>query len=250
MMNRVDKRVPIPAYYQLKKIIREKIMNQEWKPGERIPSEKELSAINHINRTTVRQAITELCNEGLLYRAKGRGTFAARYKLERDLSDLDSLTLSLKANGHDIRVKVLMLDTIPASKIISEKLGIGPDAEVIRLTRLRFLNGRPFHLETSYLPFELCPELVHEDFTKDSLYFLLENKYGFTLHRATMVLEAVSADESNSRLLHVKKGFSLLYIQQVAYLEDGQPIQFLQAASRSDKYKYHLTRRRKKWSSY
>jgi len=250
MVERVDKRVPIPAYYQLKEIIRHKIVNKEWTPGDRIPSEKELGEVNHINRTTVRQAIMELCAEGLLYRAKGRGTFVARDKLERDLSDLNSVFLSLRASGHDIRVKVLKLDTIPASGTVSKKLNIQQDAKVIRLERLRFLDGKPFQLETSYIPFELCPELLHEDFTKDSLYFLLENTYGFTLHWAQMAIEAASADENNAKLLGVKRGFPLLSIEQVAYLEDGQAIQFLQASSRSDDYKYCFTRQRKKWARF
>jgi GntR family transcriptional regulator len=245
-MKRVDKTTSIPAYYQLKEIIRQKIESHQWKPGAKIPSETQLEKIHHIHRMTVRQGINELCSEGLLYRVRGIGTFVSKQKLERDISNLQSVTLSLRAAGHEIQVKVLALKTISASQNLSEKLEIEKNEKVIQLERLRFLDGVPFYLENSYLPFKLCPDLIHEDLEKASLYFLLEQKYGLSLESGVMKIEAVAADQSKSELLGVRKGFPLLYAEQVVYLDDGQAIQFVETFIRSDQYKYHLARRKKK----
>ncbi|MCX5908040.1 MAG: GntR family transcriptional regulator [Deltaproteobacteria bacterium] len=243
---KVDKRIPIPAYYQLREILREKIANKEWKLGEKILSETELSEIHGINRMTVRQAILELCREGLLYREKGKGTFVAKHKVERDLSDLDSLTSYLQSLNLTVKTKVLEFKAVPASKKVAGKLAIPTGAKAFRLVRLRFLNQTPFFLETSFLPIALCPQLIEDDLAQNSLYDLLENKYGLHLDSADVLIEAISADGSAEQHLRVKKGGPLVRLEQVTYLDRHQPIQYLEAISRSDKYKYHLIRQRRK----
>ena len=106
-LKRVDKNNPIPLYYQLKAIIREKIETKEWKASDKIPSEAYLSDYNKISPMTVRQAINELRDEGFLYKVRGNGTFVSKPKLERDLSELTSLTEKLKDSGYNINRKVL-----------------------------------------------------------------------------------------------------------------------------------------------
>jgi GntR family transcriptional regulator len=246
ILRKVDKRIPIPAYYQLREILREKIANQDWKLGEKIPSETELGELNSINRMTVRQAILELCREGLLYREKGKGTFVAKHKFERDLSDLDSLTGYLQSSGHPVITKVLKLKAVPASRKVAPKLELPVGTKVILLVRVRSINQTPFFLETSYLPFMLCPQLIGDDLARNSLYDLLENKYGLHLDKAKVLISAVAANDFISRWLRVKKGGPLVCLEQVTYLDNHQPIQYLEAFSRSDKYKYHLVRQRRK----
>jgi GntR family transcriptional regulator len=243
---KIDKRIPIPAYYQLREILRKRIENKEWRPGDRLPSEIELSRVYRINRMTVRQAVLELCREGFLYREQGRGTFLARQRIERTLSDLDSQISYLRSRGEQVTTKVLTLRTIPASPEIQKKLRLTPGEQLIELVRLRVLNGTPFFLETSLLPFSLCKPLMKEDFTQRSLYDLLEIRCGFNLDWADVLIEAIPADPVHCAQLKVKKGTPLLRLEQVTYLENEQPVQFLEGICRSDQYKYRLIRRRRK----
>jgi len=242
---RINKYVPIPAYFQLKEIIREKIESGELKTGEKIPSENKLSELYQISRMTVRQAIKELVEEELLYREKGKGTFIARPKFKRDLLGLTSLTEEMKQRGYKVTTKVLEMKVITASKEVAHKLEIAPDEKVIKIDRLRSANHQPFFIETSFLPFELCPGLIEDDLAKNSLYFLLEEKYGLILNNAIISIEAVSANVYHSTLLKVKKGTPLLLLEQTTYLNTGQPIQFLKAVCRSDKYKYYAIRKKR-----
>ncbi len=243
---KVDKRIPIPAYYQLREILRKRIENKEWRPGDRLPSEIELSRVYRINRMTVRQGVLELCREGFLYRERGRGTFLARHKIERNLSDLDSQISYLRAQGLKVSIRVLTFQTIGAALKVAENLGLAPGEQVIQLVRLRSVNNTPLILETSFLPLKICPRLIEADLTDHSLYDILENKYGLNLDWADAKIEAIAADASHSRRLRVKKGTPLLRLEQITYLENERPIQFLEAISRSDQYKYHLIRRRRK----
>ncbi len=246
LLKKVDKSIPIPAYFQLKEILRGKIEAKEWQPGDKIPSETELGRTYGINRMTVRQAILELSREGLVHRERGRGTFLTRRKIERDLAELDSLTAYLKSRGDEVSTKILALEVTAASVDIAEKLGLSAGDPVVHLLRLRFLNGCPFFLENSHLPHHLCPDLEAEDLREKSLYDILENQYGHNLERADVLIEAVPASSVHRKWLEVKKGEALLRLEQITYLDRDRPIQFLEAVSRSDHYKYHLVRWRRR----
>ncbi|MDD5551503.1 MAG: GntR family transcriptional regulator, partial [Candidatus Omnitrophica bacterium] len=190
---KINKRIPIPIYYQLKEIISEKIESGELKTGEKVTSENKLSELYQISRMTVRQAIKELIEEGLLYSEKGKGTFVARPKLKRDLSELTSLTEEMKQSVYRVRTKVLEMEVISASKKVAYKLEIAPGEKVIKIDRLRLIDAQPFFLETSFLPFEICPGLSKDDLNSNSLYSLLEEKYKLILDKANITIEAVSA---------------------------------------------------------
>ncbi|MCA9858887.1 MAG: GntR family transcriptional regulator, partial [Thermomicrobiales bacterium] len=88
---------PVPRYYQLMEFIRERIRTGEWMPGTPIPSERELSERHGISRMTVRQSITELVNEGLLYREQGKGTYVGRPKIPQQLISLTGFTEDIQA---------------------------------------------------------------------------------------------------------------------------------------------------------
>ena len=87
-MQKVSKTSPLPLYYQIKNIIREMIENEELKPGEMLPAERELCEIQKVSRMTVNKAIMDLVNEGIVYREQGKGTFVAIPKEKQQISKL------------------------------------------------------------------------------------------------------------------------------------------------------------------
>src|SRR5437588_11800459 len=123
-MSAIYRNSPLPRYFQLKEIMRERIRSGEWKPGELIPSERELSEKYGISRMTARQAITELVNEGLFYREQGKGTFVSRHKITQQLIRLTGFTEDIKARGQRPSTKVLIARMQPADEASSERLRI------------------------------------------------------------------------------------------------------------------------------
>src|SRR5258708_39864193 len=115
-MSAIYRNSPLPRYYQLKEIIRERIRSGEWKPGELIPSERELSEQYKISRMTARQAITELVNEGMFYREQGKGTFVSRHKITQQLIRLTGFTEDIKTRGQRPGTKVLSAQMSPADE--------------------------------------------------------------------------------------------------------------------------------------
>ena len=98
-MPTLERSNPLPLYYQLKEVLRQQIKAGHLAPHTAIPSEPELVSRYHVSRATVRQALTELVNEGLLYRQHGKGTFVCEPRAQQTLSELTSLTTELQRRG-------------------------------------------------------------------------------------------------------------------------------------------------------
>src|SRR2546430_3827104 len=148
-MSTIVRKSPLPRYYQLKEIMREKISSGEWQPGDLIPSERELGEQYGISRMTARQAITELVNEGLFYREQGKGTFVSRHKITQQLIRLTGFTEDIKARGQRPCTKVISAQMFAADETTAEKLRIDPGTLIFRLQRLRLADDEPLAIELS-----------------------------------------------------------------------------------------------------
>jgi len=244
---KIDKSSPIPAYYQVKEAIHTKIKDGEIQPGDQLLSENQLSELFNISRMTVRKAIDQLVDEGLLLREQGKGTFIKKVnndKLKRDLSELTSLTRDLERSKYEVVTTVLEEEVVSASKDIAEQLNINPGDKVIKLVRLRKSNNQPIIWETSFIPFKICPHLI-EDNLSGSLFAILEDKYDLKVSDANASFEAILADECIAEMLQMGKNQPVVKVEQVTYLSNGQAIQFVESFSRGDKYKYYVHRKRR-----
>jgi len=243
--SKINRYSHIPIYFQLKEIIRKKIINKKIKPGENIPSESKLCRQYLISRMTVRRAIGVLIEEGLLYAERGKGTFVAKPIVKGDLSILTSIISDMKKAGYKVIIKVLDLKVVPASKEIASKLEITTKNKIIMIERLKLIENKPFFLEKSFLPYEFCPNLVNDNLSKYSIYFLLEDKYNLALDSGNISIEAIAANEYQSNLLQVNKGTPILNLEQTTYLKNKQVIEFMRAVAVTEKFKYYVHRKRK-----
>lgn len=232
---------PIPLYYQLAEATKERISLGDVRPGERLPSERELAEQVGVSRMTARQAVQYLVREGILVAKKGNGTFVAKPKLTYDALHLLGFTEELMAQGQaTVGSRVLEhARTVPPPRVATD-LELAPGAEVIKTVRQRLSGGKALLLETSYLPARLCPGLEHEDLSDESLYALLEQRYGLRLQRAEQTLEATNAHEYESALLGVEPKTALLRLEGITYLEGGTPVEYFVAIYRGDRFKFRL----------
>jgi GntR family transcriptional regulator len=243
-MNTIFRKSPVPRYYQLKEIMRAKIRDGEWQPGDLIPSERELSEQYKISRMTARQAITELVNEGLFYREQGRGTFVSRHKITQQLIRLTGFTEDIRARGQRPGTKVLSAQMCPANEEIAERLHIKPGDPIFRLQRLRLADAEPLAIELSHLSFAGCEKLLQEDLEQNSLYRLLETKYGIPLMEAEQELEAGLLGNDEAQLLKIPIGSPALYTRRTTYTDRDQPIEYAKSVYCGNKYTFytHLKR--------
>jgi GntR family transcriptional regulator len=235
-LSSIVRKSPLPRYYQLKEIMREKIASGAWKPGDLIPSERELGEQYGISRMTARQAITELVNEGLFYREQGKGTFVSRHKITQQLIRLTGFTEDIKARGQRPGTKVISAQMVPADEILAERLRIKPGLLIFRLQRLRLADEEPLAIEISNVSFMGCEKLLEEDLEHNSLYRLLENKYGLPLMEAEQELEAGLISPEEAQLLKVSVGSAALFNRRTTYTERDQPIEYAKSVYCGNKY--------------
>ena len=237
----IDKDSVVPIYHQLKLIIKEQIENQKWKYDESIPSERELCEQFGISRMTVRHAINDLVSEGVLYRKRGMGTFVAKPKIDQGLTKLTNFTSDMEQRGLVPGAKVIYVKTLPANKIIAEKLQIGENAIVIELLRLRLASGEPMALEQTFLPYESTSAILNESLENKSLYQELRDKCNIhlTLAKQTLEISTISNAE-DSRLLEIDTGTPVLLIKRVTFSDRSVPIEYVQSLYRADRYKFSI----------
>lgn len=243
-MSTIYRNSPVPRYHQLKEILRERIRTGEWKPGDLIPSERELSETYRISRMTARQAITDLVNEGVFYREQGRGTFVTHHKITQQLLRLTGFTEDISARGQLPGTKVLSAEMCPADEVTAERLRIPVGTPVFCLQRLRLADGEPLAIESSHINFKGCERLLDDDLEHNSLYKLLDTTYGVPLMEAEQELEAGLASEENARLLTIPAGSAVLYTRRTTYTERNQPIEYAYSVYCGNKYVFytHLKR--------
>ena len=240
----LQKDSPVPLYFQLKELIREEIESDNWSAGQQLPSEPKLCETFQVSRTVVRHALQELEHEGFLYREQGKGTFVAEPKISESLmQDLSGFYEDMVAKGHTPVTEVLNQEVRPAHRKIAEYLQIAPDDDVIVIERLRSVSAEPNEpvvLVTTFLPYDICPGLADEDFTTQSLYALLEQKYDLKLSHGRRTIEAKAANTYEADCLNVQEGAPLIVLDSVSYLEDGRPIEYFHALHRGDRSKFEV----------
>ena len=241
MSDRLDrlKPGPLPRYYQLKEIIRERVSSGEWSPGAPIPSERELCERYGISRMTARQSLTELVAEGLLYRRQGRGTFVGRPRISQQLQRLTGFTEDMRARTQRPGASVLGAELWPADQRAAEVLRVTPGQPVFRLRRLRSADSEPLAIETVVVAFPGCERLLAEDFGTHSLYRVLETTYGVPLVEAEQEVEAGLARAEEAELLQVDVGAPVLLTRRITYTEGQQPVEYATSVYRGDKYTFY-----------
>ena len=181
---------PLPKYYRVKEAILQRIADGTWPPGTVIPSEPELCREFGVSRITVRKAVGDLVHEGKLRTVQGKGTYVATPKLqERFIQRAFGIYEDMQRRGIQLETVVLRQEVVPAPPEVAEKLHLRPGTPVHLLERLRSVQGEKLLLSTTFIPQELCPELVHDDLSSGSLYQLLRERYGLRIGRGERILK-------------------------------------------------------------
>lgn len=236
----LDANNPIPLYFQLKTIIESRIAAGEFNPGDKIPSENQLCVDYGVSRTTARQAIAELSNNGKLVRTQGRGTFVAHQHSDRLLYRLTGFSSDMKKQGFSPSSKVLEFRVIIPTLDIAKILQKNPTDAVIYIKRLRFIDGQVMGFEKTYLPFMRFSTLTKEDIENNTLYETLINKFETVPTRTLINFEAIRCNDKMCKLLEITPDTPILHMSDVTYDQNDHLFEYSRTYYRGDYYSFHV----------
>jgi GntR family transcriptional regulator len=230
----------IPIYYQIKQSIKARIATKEFVAGQKIPSENQLADSFNVNRLTVRHAILQLTQEGLLVSKRGQGTFVTNdeNKINKLGLDITGFMDPIFYRVSKLRTKSAKIDIIKSSKVIANKLQlVEAGQEVFQIKRVRFLKNQPFGFTINYLPMDIGNKIRKEDLYTKPLLQILEKDLGFQLTEALQTVESSFANPDVAKLLGIMEGAPILFVERIMY-SNKRPIELVQTSHPGDLYKY------------
>ncbi len=234
----INKRGPEPIYVQVQNWMKENISSGIWKASEKIPSESDLADQLQISRGSLKQAIKQLVEEGVLLQIHGKGTFVKGKQLESPVAErLISTAESLLESGNQFTTQVVSVERMVAPHPVAEALNTQVDAQVYRLQRTRFLKEIPVMFLENYLSCERFPDLEKVDFESETLFSIMEQRYECKIHWGKRSFVAEGATPSKAELLQIEKGTPIILLEQVTYSDQSEPLEFSKVWIRSDQMK-------------
>ncbi len=232
---RPDRNRPEPLWHQTERALRAMIADGTWSDGAQLPNEAKLSEMLGVSRITVRHALRNLEEWGLLRREQGRGTFVRSSTVIAGVRGLTSFSDEMADHGLEVGSKVLEQATVTADSDVASALAIREGAPVLKLRRLRSGGGLPIGVQTAYLSIERMPGLVDVATPIVSLYALLRDRFGVTPLSALEIFRVGAVDEEDAKLLAVSPGSPAFIVQRITSDARG-PYEFAASTMRGDRY--------------
>lgn len=235
----LDKESPIPLFFQIKQILLRYIARCE--EGDVFPAETQLCEVFSVSRPTVRQAIAELVQEGLVERTAGRGTFVTASRVRRDFRlTFQTFDHEMRSAGRSAETEILDFKREEADEIVATQLGISAKEEVYRLQRKRSTNGISLMTVITYLPADLLPSLEEHVDELVALRYTIEHVYKLRMVRATRRMEAVYSETAQASILGIAVGVPIQYIETHGYLDLGRCVEYSRAWYRGDRSSFFI----------
>ncbi|WP_080875780.1 GntR family transcriptional regulator [Oceanobacillus timonensis] len=226
----------------IKEELLHRIKTNQYKPGEKIPTELELCENFNVSRTTVRNALNQLTLEGYLVRQQGRGTFVADKKVKQTLSQtIRRYSDQLADQGKHPEIEVLDISVVVANELLSTHLNVKLQDPVQRIERVRKANGDTTQYEVAYVPWSVAPGITTEQ-ASNSLYKSLNEFFDVWVAKTSENIEIVIADEQICSFLECEQGLPCFYMETLAEDENGTKIEFSRSFFRGDKTNFSIER--------
>lgn len=229
-----------PLYLQVKELLIQRVLSGGWKPGELLPSETKLAAEYHVSQGTVRKALDEMAAEHLVMRYQGKGTFVAARESQNPVHFFSVVTYDNRPVSTRTTLS-LKWHVSPASDNDQRRLSLDPGAEVIRIHRVRVIDGEPVISEKIVISNERFPGLGATLASSERLstYLVMERDFGVMVVRAEEWVSAIAAGALEAGELGIDEGTPLLQISRVSYALDGSAVEWRTIRLKSDKHCYH-----------
>ncbi|WP_080792765.1 GntR family transcriptional regulator [Corynebacterium pacaense] len=234
----LDRNGPIPLYFQVAQRLEEGIRSGILQPGSRLENEISIAKNLSVSRPTIRRAIQEVVDKGLLVRRRGVGTQVVQSHVTRNV-ELTSFYNDLKNANLEPRTRVIEHRLLAANSAIAEKLGVDPGDEILLIRRLRSTGDVPVSILENHLPPSLA-DVTREELETGGLYDALRAR-GVVLKIANQTIGARRAVGDESELLDVDEGGPLLTVERIVLDNAGQVIEVGNHCYRPDMYNFETT---------
>jgi GntR family transcriptional regulator len=231
-------------FRQVAKIIAGQIAAGEIQRGTRLMSERDLGKHFNVSRVTIRRALLELQDRGLIEPEGARGWFVTSSLGEPNA--LMGFSEMARARGLTPSSHVLSATTRSATIDEAERLGIAPGASLFDLERIRLLDAVPVAHERSRIVLDLAPDVASREYAALSLYDELR-RAGIVAYSADYVLQATAATPNEAELLDVVVGAPLLVASATTHMQSGKAIELSHSVFRGDRYRFRTTLFRSAW---
>ena len=238
--------LPLPKYHRIYLVLREQLEEGRFAHG--VPGELTLMQQFSVARVTVRRALEQLAQEGLIAREPGRGTRAIGWPARQGAAvaandsmrtQLTGLLENLVSMGLRTSVKVLDVDIVAASEAVAGALALAPGAMVQKAVRIRSTREGPLSHITTYVPADVARRFGRRELARKPILLLLEEA-GVKVGRAVQTVSARLADAEVAEHLDLPVGSALLAVRRLIYDEQERPVQWLHGLYRPDRYEYQM----------
>lgn len=237
----LDSSAATPLYVQLMELLEQQILSGEREPGERLPSESELAKSFGVSIITVRNAIGGLCEQGLVERKQGKGTFVRKLKYTRDSRrKLEGFSESCRSQGVEPGGQMLANQQVLLSDKMARDLGQEPGSKGIYISRLRYADGTPVAIEKNYFSMRYA-FLLQQRFDNNSMFRFLKEHAKVIVARADKRIELCRATREEAGMLQVAEGTALLFIKSITYTQTGDPLYVGTQVMNGDRFSLQLT---------
>lgn len=229
-----------PAYRKIQNAIRLEIESSGLKPGDPIPSERDLARIHRVSLMTARHAVMELTRDGVVERRRGAGTFMAPPKVH--FNKLLAYTEQMTSLGLAAHSRTISREVVSGEYEIAARLGVPPGSLLVRLERVRFAGAEPVAFEICCWPANELQPLMDAPLDHASLFAVLENECGIRLAYADEEIDVTTADSHMADLLNIPRGAPLLRIRQVIFSDTGKATLYVTGFYRSGRHTLRIRR--------
>lgn len=207
--------------------IREKIKNQEYTFGQKLPYEYVLCMSYHCNKETMKKALDILVKEGLIIRRRGAGTFVKDFDpaIENSANHFaNGLTTRYKGIG-EVTSDIVEFSVIPADEHLAKKLQIEIGNFIYHIIRIRYLDKKPLLIDISYIPISLIPNLKI-DHLKGSLYEYIEKELKLKIQSCHLTIRADLSTPLEQQYLGLKETEPYIQEERISYLSNGSIFEY------------------------
>lgn len=233
----VDRGSPIPLWFQVAEHLEHAIVSHVLPQGAYLDNEIAMAERLGVSRPTMRRAMEQLVDRGLVVRRRGIGTRVVQPKVRRPL-ELTSLYDDLSSGGQAPTTELLRCERVPAGPEVAARLGLDEGTEVVHLERLRSARGEPIARMTNHLPGDVVT-FAETDLVGAGLYELLRRS-GVRLHSAVQTLGARAATAAEGRLLGEPKGAALLTMERETTDEQGRVVEYASHLYAASRYSFEI----------
>jgi GntR family transcriptional regulator len=240
-----NRRTSIPLYVRVESLVRNRILNGQLQPGDKLATEDDLVKQFGVSQITIRNALSNLERDGLIVRNRAKGTFVAESVPVRKKFVITNEVYNILEDANRYEVKNVDLKTVKISetrnaRTVREFFNLANDDSISIVRRTRFWRGIPMYYIENILPPPIAQHLTVKELGEKHLLMILKEKIGLTIGRGEMYIEAVPADPDVAEILKMQI-FEPLILRQLCYwFPRGDPFEIVNSYMRPDYFRYKV----------